>query len=73
MTFCLTVSVPESMEALHFHHNRKVDLGCMGVVVPWPWVVAVWPRGGPTEEAPKRLVDAGQPLLRCWVGQQTPQ
>ena len=33
----------------------------------------MWSRGGPTEEAPKWLVDTGQPLLRCWVGQQTPQ
>ena len=59
MAFCLTVSVPESREVLHFRNKREVHLGCMGVVVPWPWVVAVWPRGGSTEEAPKRLVDAG--------------
>ena len=73
VAFCLTVSVPESREVLQFHNKREVHLGGMGVVVPWPWVVAVWPQGGPTEEAPKWLVDAGQPLLRCWVGQQTPQ
>ena len=73
VAFCLTVSVPESREVLQFHNKREVHLGRMGVVVLWPWVVAVWPRGGPTEEAPKWLVDAGQPLLRCWVGQQMPQ
>ena len=73
VAFCLTaVSVPESMEALLRNQNTENGLGGMGVVVPWPWVVAVWPRGGTTEEAPKRLVDAGQPLLCCWVGQQTP-
>ena len=72
VVFCLTFSVPESREVLHFHSRREVHLGGMEVVVPWPWVVAVWPRVGPTEDAPKRLVDAGEPLLRCWVGQQTP-
>ena len=44
VAFCLTaVSVPESMEALHLNHNTEADLGGMGVVVPWPRVVAVWP------------------------------
>ena len=45
--FCLTaVSVPESMELLLPHSQNTEDgLGDMGVVVPWPWVVAVWPQG----------------------------
>ena len=45
--FCLTaVSVPESMELLLPHNqNTEAGLGDMRVVVPWPWVVAVWPRG----------------------------
>ena len=67
VAFCLTVSVPESREVPQFHNKRKVHLGDMGVVVLWPGVVAVWPWGGPTEEAPKWLVGAGQPRLRCWV------
>ena len=43
VAFCLTA---ESME-LHLLHNQYTGdgLGDMGVVVPWPWVVAVWPRG----------------------------
>ena len=71
--FCLTVSVPESREVPHLHNRREVSLEGIGVVVLWPWVVAVWLQGGPSEEAPKGLVDAGRPLLRCWVEQLTPQ
>ena len=48
VAFCLTaVSVPEIMELLLPHNQNTEDgLGDMGVVVPWPWVVAVWPRVG---------------------------
>ena len=71
--FCLTVSVPESREVLHLRNRRDASLEGIGAFVLWPWVVAVWPQGGPCEEAPKGLVNAGRLLLRCWVGQLTPQ
>ena len=47
VAFCLTaVSVPESRESLlPQNQNTEAGLGGMGVVVPWPWVLAVWPRG----------------------------
>ena len=43
VAFCPTaISVPESMELIRLHNqNTEEDLGYMGVVVPWPWVVAV--------------------------------
>ena len=70
---CLTVSVPKSREVLHPRNRREASLEGIGVVVLWPWLVAVWPQGGPSEEAPKGLVDARRLLLRCWVGQLVPQ
>ena len=46
VAFCPTaVSVHESRELLLHTQNTEEGLCYMGVAVPWPRVVAVWPRG----------------------------
>ena len=46
VAFCPTaVSAHESRDPLLHIPNMEDGLGYMGVAVPWPGVVAVWPRG----------------------------